>query len=248
MMTEHHPVFNNLAAREIVDVLNLNEVAVASIRVESEPPITVLVPEGEFFLRYLEELAACGEGLSLAEVHIMETVGVCFGDDLTGHILAELTEGRSGQLDWGWRRVPEGQGDLPPEDGWPAPGEGGDAECDRAAPAEHCPRPAGLENPVFNHLAAQTVVRVLGSERMPIISIRAASRQPRTILVPGCRLYRRYLDYRAAADEEVSLSGALFAEGYLGWYGPNEAGPIVVELTEDESGRFGWRRRRPAGR
>ncbi|MDO4784079.1 MAG: hypothetical protein Q3997_03215 [Propionibacteriaceae bacterium] len=103
-------------------------------------------------------------------------------------------------------------------------------------------------HPVFNNLAVQTVVRVLGSERMPIISIRAASRRPRTVLVPGCQLYRRYLDYRAAAHEEESLSGALFAEGYLGWYGPHEAGPIVVELTEDESGRFGWRRRRPAVR
>lgn len=93
----HHQVFNDAAARTLLRVLSRQQIAVRSVRLSTDPEITVLIPDSELYKRYVAQLAP--EDESLAEVHLQELLSGWYGDD-EGAVTLELVEAADGNIDW----------------------------------------------------------------------------------------------------------------------------------------------------
>lgn len=93
----HHQVFNDAAARTLLRVLSREHIAIRSVRMATDPEITVFIPDSELYKRYVAQLAPDDE--SLAEVHLQEQLSGWYGDD-EGAVTLELVEDADGHIDW----------------------------------------------------------------------------------------------------------------------------------------------------
>ena len=93
----HHQVFNDAAARTLLRVLSHEQMAIRSVRLCTDPEITVLIQDSELYKRYLAQLAPDDE--SLAEVHLQEQLIGWYGDD-EGAVTLELVEAADGNISW----------------------------------------------------------------------------------------------------------------------------------------------------
>lgn len=92
-----HTVFSDSAAQTLLRILSRECIAIRSIELLHDPPISVVIPDGNLYRRYLAQLAPDGE--SLAEVHLEEQLAGWYGDDESA-VLLELVEDRDGSIRW----------------------------------------------------------------------------------------------------------------------------------------------------
>lgn len=81
----------------LLRVLEWEQIQVESVALRREPRMTVLIPDGGLYRRYLSQLGPDGD--SLDQVFLLEQIVGWYGDD-EGAVTLRLVEDSEGNIDW----------------------------------------------------------------------------------------------------------------------------------------------------